>query len=96
MTGNYFLPMQVVADSPIEALSRMKSLETGQNVLYPPSPNRKSNVAYESCFYIGITLTTLPKASLVIILHAMNNAVQLRHIRHIRVPTPVESATELC
>jgi hypothetical protein len=42
----------------------MKSLAIVENVLYSPGSNRKSTVDYESCFYIGITLTTLPKASL--------------------------------
>jgi hypothetical protein len=65
MTVNYFLLTQIAANSPIGALSGMKGLAMVENVLYSPSPNRKSTVAYESCFYIGITLTTLPKASLI-------------------------------
>lgn len=65
MTVNYFLPIQVVANSPTRALSRMKSLAIVENVLYSPSPNRKLTVAYERSFYIGITLTSLPKASLM-------------------------------
>lgn len=66
----------------------MRSQAIGENVRYSPSPNRKSNIAYESCCYIGITLTTLPKASLTIIVHVMNNAVRLWHVS---VLTPTKS-----